>query len=92
MPLRVVVVGIPGVGKTTVVDGVVSGFPGTKLVTFGTLMFEAAKALRWAKDRDEMRKMTVERQKRLQKAAATKIARMKGSATLVDTHLVIRTG
>jgi adenylate kinase len=89
--LRVIVVGIPGVGKTTVVQGVVSGLEGAKLVTFGTLMFEAAKSLGWAKDRDEMRKMPVGKQKRLQKMAATRIARMKGKAILVDTHLFIRT-
>jgi len=87
----VIVVGIPGVGKTTVVQGVISGLPGSKLVTFGSLMFEAAKSLRWVKDRDEMRKMPVEKQKRLQKIAATQIARMKGKAILVDTHLFIRT-
>lgn len=92
MSLRVVVVGIPGVGKSTVVDGVIAGFPGAKLVNFGTLMFEAAQSLKWAKDRDEMRKLTVEKQKRLQKLAATRIARMKGKAILVDTHLFIRTG
>jgi adenylate kinase len=89
--LRVIVVGIPGVGKTTVVQGVVTGLPGAKLITFGTLMFEAAKSLRWVKDRDEMRKMPVDRQKRLQKIAATRIAKMKGKAILVDTHLFIRT-
>jgi adenylate kinase len=89
--LRVIVVGIPGVGKTTVVQGVVSGLPGAKLVTFGTMMFEAAKSLKWVKDRDEMRKMPVEKQKRLQKMAAIRIANMKGKAILVDTHLFIRT-
>ena len=91
MALRVIVVGIPGVGKTTVVQGVVSGLSGAKLVNFGTLMFEAAKSLKWVKDRDEMRKMHVERQKRLQRMAATRIASMKGKAILVDTHLFIRT-
>ncbi len=91
MALRVIVVGIPGVGKTTVVQGVLSGFPGAKLVTFGTLMFEAAKSLRWVKDRDELRKMPVEKQERLQRIAAARIAKMKGRAILVDTHLFIRT-
>jgi len=86
------VVGIPGVGKTTVLDGVVAGYPGSKLVNFGTLMFEAAKALKWVKDRDEMRKMTVVRQKRLQRVAAGRISKMKGSVILVDTHAFIRTG
>ena len=88
---RVVVVGIPGVGKTTVVQGVAAGLQGAKLVTFGTVMLEAATALKWVRHRDEMRKLTVERQKRLQKIAATKISKMKGKAVVVDTHLFIRT-
>ena len=91
MGLRVIVVGIPGVGKTTVVQGIVSGLPEGKLVTFGTVMFDAARALRWAKNRDEMRKMPVEKQKRLQKVAAGRISRMRGKAMVVDTHLFIRT-
>lgn len=91
MGLRVIVVGIPGVGKTTVVDGVVSGFQGAKLVNFGTLMLETARSLKWAKHRDDMRKMPVEKQKRLQKAAATRVSKMRGKAIIVDTHLFIRT-
>ena len=91
MTLRVVVVGIPGVGKSTIVDRVVANYPGAKLVNFGTIMFERALALKWAKNRDEMRKMPVEKQKRLQKAAATKIARMGEKVVIVDTHLFIRT-
>ena len=86
-----VVLGIPGVGKTTVVGGVVSAYKGAKLVNFGTLMFEAGRSLGWVKDRDEIRKMKVEKQKRLQKLAATKISRMQGKAIIVDTHLFIRT-
>lgn len=91
MGFRVIVVGIPGVGKTTVVEGIVSRLPGAKLVTFGTVMFEAAQALKWVGDRDEMRKMPVERQRRLQRVAATKISKMRGKAVVVDTHLFIRT-
>lgn len=91
MGLRVIVVGIPGVGKTTVVEGVVSGFEGAKLVSFGTVMLEVALSLKWVKRRDDLRMMTVEKQKRLQKVAATKISKMQGKAVIVDTHLFIRT-
>ena len=91
MNLRAVVVGIPGVGKSTVVDKVVAGYPGAKLVNFGTVMFEEALSRKWVKTRDEMRKMPVEKQKRLQTVAATKIARMRERAVIVDTHLFIRT-
>lgn len=78
-------------GKSTVVEGVVSGFKGSKLVNFGTLMFKTATSLKWVKHRDDIRKMTVEKQKRLQKVAATRISKMKGKAIVVDTHLFIRT-
>jgi len=89
--LRVVVVGIPGVGKTTVVEKARSSMKNAGLVTFGTVMFEEALRLRWVKDRDQMRSLPVERQRRLQRAAATKIARMKDDVVFVDTHLFIRT-
>ncbi len=91
MGLRVVVVGVPGVGKSTVVDKTIAGVGGAKLVNFGTVMFEQARLRRWAKDRDQMRKMPVEKQKLLQKAAATAISKMKEKVVFVDTHLFIRT-
>ncbi len=91
MNLRVVVVGIPGVGKSTVVEKVRAGMKGSTLVTFGTVMFEEAVRLKWAKDRDQLRKLPVEKQKKLQTIAATRIARMKEKAVFVDTHLFIRT-
>ena len=84
-------VGIPGVGKTTVVDKLVSGYKGAKLTNFGTLMFETGVALKMVKHRDEMRKLPVEKQRKLQTAAASRIARMKEKLVVVDTHLFIRT-
>jgi adenylate kinase len=89
--LRAVVVGIPGVGKTTIVEKTRVRMKETKLVTFGTVMFEEAVSLKWAKDRDQLRTLPVEKQRRLQTLAATKIAKMKDNAVLVDTHLFIRT-
>ena len=91
MNLRVVVVGIPGVGKTTVVEKLRSRLEGAKLVTFGTVMFEEAARRNWVKGRDEMRKLPVERQKQLQAIAAATISKMKDQVVLVDTHLFIRT-
>ncbi len=91
MGLRVVVVGIPGVGKTTVVEKLVSGYPGATLVNFGSVMLKTGISLKWIRSRDEIRKLPVEKQKRLQKVAASKIARMRGKLVAVDTHLFIRT-
>jgi len=54
-------------------------------------MFEEAVKRRWVRGRDEMRKLPVERQKKLQAIAAAKISRMTEQVVLVDTHLFIRT-
>lgn len=91
MSLRVVVVGIPGVGKTTLVEKIASALKNSKLVTFGTVMFEEGLRLRWIKHRDELRKMPVEKQRRLQRIAARRISNMKDKLIIVDTHLFIRT-
>jgi len=91
MRIRVVVVGIPGVGKTTVVEKLTSLMKGSTLVTFGTVMLEEGKKLRWISHRDELRKLPVEKQRRLQTLTATRISRMKGAVLFVDTHLFIRT-
>ncbi len=91
---RAIVVGIPGVGKTTVITRASemlnrSGVS-TKVVVFGTLMFEEA-AKMGVKNRDELRKMPVEEQRRLQDMTAQKIADMTDRVIMVDTHLFIST-
>lgn len=91
MRLRVVIVGIPGVGKTTIVEKVVSSFQGSRLANFGTIMLETGMSLNLVKQRDEMRKLRVEEQRRLQETAAGRIAKMEESLVVVDTHLFIRT-
>ncbi|MBI3840910.1 MAG: adenylate kinase [Thaumarchaeota archaeon] len=91
MRLRVVTVGIAGVGKTTVVEKLLSMTKGAKLVTFGSVMLEEGKRRRLVKHRDELRKLPVERQKELQRLTAARISRMKEAIVLVDTHLFIRT-
>jgi adenylate kinase len=91
MGLRVVVVGIPGVGKTTVVAKLVAKVKGTKRVNFGTVMFEEARRHGWAKNRDDLRKLTVARQRKLQTFAAGRISKQRERVVVVDTHLFIRT-
>ena len=59
---RVVVVGVPGVGKTTVITKAAellnqSGSK-TQVMVFGSLMLDEAKKM-GIKDRDEMRKLSV---------------------------------
>ena len=91
---RAIIVGIPGVGKTTVITRAAETLNQkrkTTVVVFGTVMFEEAKKM-GLKSRDEMRRMPVEDQRRLQGMAAQRIADMRDDIVLVDTHLFINTG
>lgn len=90
---RAVIVGIPGVGKTTVITRaaeMLNEKRKTTVVVFGTVMFEEAKKM-GLKSRDEMRKMPIEDQRHLQEMAAQCIAEMRDDIVLVDTHLFINT-
>lgn len=92
---RAIIVGIPGVGKTTVITRaaeLLKKRKTTTVVVFGTVMFEEAKKKLGLKSRDDMRRMPVEDQRRLQEMAAQRIAEMKDDIVLVDTHLFINTG
>ena len=91
---RAIIVGIPGVGKTTVISRAAELLnlkTKATVVVFGTLMFEEAKKKMGIKHRDEMRRMPVEEQRSLQEMAAQRIAEMKDDIVLVDTHLFINT-
>lgn len=91
---RAIIVGIPGVGKTTVITRaaeMLNEKRKTTVVVFGTVMFEEAKKM-GLKSRDEMRRMPVEDQRRLQETTAQRIAEMRDDILLIDTHLFINTG
>jgi len=91
---RVIIVGIPGVGKTTVIskatDFLKQKGHNTNVVVFGSLMFEESKEMN-LKNRDEMRKLSVDEQRRLQEKVASRIATMKDDFVIIDTHLLINT-
>jgi adenylate kinase len=91
---RVIVTGVPGVGKTTVVNGALKMLEEEgityKSLNFGTYMFEVAKKEGVVADRDEMRKLDRNVQKRLQKEAAREMARESGNV-LIDTHASVKT-
>lgn len=91
---RVIIVGIPGVGKTSLVSKVVELLRSKKISVnvsiFGTVMFEEAKK-NGIKDRDDLRKLSVPEQKKLQSMAAKKIASMTDDVVIVDTHAFIAT-
>jgi adenylate kinase len=90
---RIIVVGIPGVGKTTVVSSVKNTLEQTGIKTnlaeFGKIMLEEAKKLN-IKNRDEIR-LSIDDQKKLQNLAATKISQIDSDVVIIDTHLFINT-
>ncbi len=91
---KVVIVGIPGVGKTTLISKIVEILKekqkNVSVYSFGTVMLEEAKNEGIA-DRDELRKLSVDRQKHFQIMAATKIALKKNDVVIIDTHAFINT-
>lgn len=92
----VIVTGIPGVGKTTVLNAALALCKDKSievgLVNYGNVMFELASKKGLVKARDEMRRLPVKSQVQLQLAAAKSIAKTaeKGNVIL-DTHMFINT-
>ncbi len=93
----VIVTGIPGVGKTTVINtalDLVREQHGeeVKVLNFGTEMYDVAIKKGQVKDRDEMRKLPTAIQRENQRLAGEAIAE-KGKLTrvIVDTHTLIQT-
>jgi len=84
----IIVTGIPGVGKTTVMEAAAKARD-LRIAVYGTVMFEVASARGLVASRDEMRKLPAETQKAIQKDAAKRIAGM--GDVIVDTHCSIKT-
>ena len=84
----IVVTGVPGVGKTTVMTAAAEAKK-LKIVVFGTVMFEIAQKAHKVKSRDEMRKLPPETQKQVQRQAAREIAYL--GDVIVDTHCTVKT-
>ena len=91
---KVVIVGIPGVGKTSLVTKLVQVIKKknktVSVHSYGTVMLEEAKK-DGIKDRDELRKLPIEKQKELQKIAAEKISKLSDDVIFIDTHAFIST-
>lgn len=84
----IIVTGVPGVGKTTVMEAAAKAAD-LNVVVYGSEMFEVAKAKGLVEHRDDMRRLDPEVQKDIQRAAARRIAE-KGDV-IVDTHCSIAT-
>jgi adenylate kinase len=89
---KIVLVGIPGVGKTSLLSKIVEYLKKknkiVSVINYGTLMFNVAKE-NGMEDRDCLRKLPVLEQQKLQKLAAEKIALDKAEIIIIDTHAFI---
>ena len=91
-----IVTGIPGVGKTTVLNELQDLAKENKftltVLNFGTVMNEIMRELGKDLHRDDMRSQSIEAQKKAQELAASEIVnRSTGGTTVVDTHMFVRT-
>jgi adenylate kinase len=91
---KVVITGVPGVGKTTVVNKALETLETEGItygsINFGTFMFEVAIEEGLVKDRDEMRKLDQSDQRALQKIAAQRIGKIEENI-IIDTHCTVKT-
>lgn len=84
----IIVTGIPGVGKTTVMQTAAESRH-LPIAVFGSVMFDVARRRGVATDRDQMRKLPAATQKEVQREAAKTIAAM--GDVIVDTHCTVKT-
>ena len=92
----IVVVGVPGVGKTTVLNEAVKQAQQAgiqfSLLNFGDVMFELAMSQGLVENRDQIRKLKVDTQIALQAEAAREIAKKAATGfVILDTHAIIKT-
>ena len=89
---KIILVGIPGVGKTTLLTTMVEILKDHKknvvVINYGSLMFDVAKE-NGLTDRDQLRKLSVSEQQRLQKLAAEQISSHEEEVVIIDTHAFI---
>jgi adenylate kinase len=91
---KVIITGVPGVGKTTVINEALKKLKSEGIeyqsINFGSFMFEVAKTDNIVKDRDQMRALDRAVQKQLQQRAGQEIAKVSGNV-LIDTHASVKT-
>ncbi|MEM0232385.1 MAG: adenylate kinase, partial [Candidatus Methanomethyliaceae archaeon] len=92
----IIVTGIPGVGKTTVLNSAMEFCKefgvDVNYINYGDLMFEEALSKNLVNNRDEIRKLPIRIQTSLQLSAANRINEIaKEKNVILDTHMFIKT-
>lgn len=84
----IILVGIPGCGKTTILAEAKKAVPSLQVVNYGDKMLEVA----GLQKRDLIRKLPVDEQKKMGLTVAKRIVEEASATTVVDTHALIKTG
>ncbi|KUO92605.1 MAG: adenylate kinase [Thermocladium sp. ECH_B] len=88
--MKIVLVAVPGAGKSTTLNMVKEKMPDVAVVNYGDVMLDIAKRMYGITHRDEMRrKIPVDEYRKVQEMAAEEIAKMSGDV-LIDTHASIQ--
>ncbi|MFA5108441.1 MAG: adenylate kinase [Candidatus Micrarchaeia archaeon] len=85
----IIVMGLPGAGKSTVLQ--VASDAGWKVLNYGTLMFEIASKEYGIADRDMLRKLPSQKQKKVQEKVGKMLSAEKERKVILDTHCSINT-
>ncbi len=91
----VVVTGVPGVGKSTVIDGALKQLKAQGVeygfMNYGDIMLDLMREREGVTNRDEMRKVSTGPYREIQREAAKRIAGAAGkNPILVDTHCLVK--
>lgn len=91
---RIVVLGIAGVGKTSLLNAVVKKLRKSEqkivVCSFGSVMLEEARK-NGVTNRDDIRRLTISEQKKLQSRAAKFIMSKNFDILIIDTHAFVKT-
>jgi adenylate kinase len=88
--VKIILVAVPGSGKSTTLKYVKEMLPDVNIVNYGDYMLEVAKKNYGITNRDDMRKkLPVEEYRKVQEIAAEEIAKLPGDV-IIDTHASIR--
>lgn len=89
--MKIILLAVPGAGKSSTIQLVQKEIPDVKKVIYGDYMFEVARKKHGIEDRDDMKKkLSIEEQAKLQEGAAEEIAKIPGNV-IIDTHCSIKT-
>jgi|694.fasta_scaffold08073_11 adenylate kinase len=89
MSLTIILAGIPGSGKSTVLEETIKIFPSLTVINYGDMMLK--EALSQNIDKDSLRKLPLFQQQKIGIQAAKKMAANMPKIACIDTHAMIKT-